>query len=198
MQPTDYWHHNAHLCKYTRVRPCKPYYRGCLYKAGYPAGPPFSLQASSLINQVTRWLRSVLLSAWLWLRSSAKPMAPVRTVPRPSPLPRVRKPSRSESLEVSALPARGCLGVNRKSDYGWFGFRPLPLHFCNEVLPNLKAAGITIPKEIQNDCDPGDRADAFNASAFQGGFGFAVEECSLLCLTIRQSILPTTSPRSAR
>lgn len=90
------------------------------------------------------------------------------------------------------------LAVDRKSDYGWFGFRPLPLHFCNEVMPNLKAAGITIPKEIQNDCDAGDRADAFNASAFQGGFGFTVEECSVLRLTILQSILPTTSPRSAR
>jgi hypothetical protein len=92
----------------------------------------------------------------------------------------------------------GCLGVNRTSDYGWFGFRPLPLHFCNEVLPNLKAAGIAIPREVQNDCDPGDRADAFNASIFQGGFGFTVEECLVLCLTIRQSKLPTISPRSAR
>lgn len=59
---------------------------------------------------------------------------------------------------------------NQISDYGWFGFRPLPLHFCNEVMPKLKHAGIVIPTEVQNDCDPGDRANAFNASAFQGKY----------------------------
>ncbi|GIJ85228.1 hypothetical protein Asppvi_004084 [Aspergillus pseudoviridinutans] len=38
------------------------------------------------------------------------------------------------------------------------GWKPAPLSFCNDVMPRLIAKNITIPREVQNDCDPGDRA----------------------------------------
>jgi tartrate-resistant acid phosphatase type 5 len=53
------------------------------------------------------------------------------------------------------------------TDYGWTGWRPNDDHFCYEILPKLEAAGITIPREVQNDCDPGDRMYIANATAFQ-------------------------------
>ncbi|KAG6804966.1 hypothetical protein H0H92_000702, partial [Tricholoma furcatifolium] len=52
-------------------------------------------------------------------------------------------------------------------DFGWTGWQPAPLAFCNNVLPQLEAANITIPNEVLNDCDAGDRSDVFNATAFQ-------------------------------
>lgn len=52
-------------------------------------------------------------------------------------------------------------------DYGWTGWNPAPDHFCYEILPQLEAAGIAIPKEVQNDCDPGDRLYISNATALQ-------------------------------
>jgi hypothetical protein len=60
--------------------------------------------------------------------------------------------------------------AKRCSDFGWTGWVPAPLSFCNNVMPRLQAANITIPREIQNDCDPGDRSDIGNATAFQGIF----------------------------
>jgi len=38
------------------------------------------------------------------------------------------------------------------------------LNFCNNVLPNLEADGVEIPKAILNDCDAGDRLDISNAT----------------------------------
>lgn len=55
-------------------------------------------------------------------------------------------------------------------DYGWTGWQPLPLSFCNDVVPKLIANGVTIPGEIQNDCDPGDRYDIRNATIEQSRF----------------------------
>lgn len=49
-------------------------------------------------------------------------------------------------------------------DYGWTGWQPLPLDFCNTALPKLQADNITIPRDLQNDCDPGDRAAISNAT----------------------------------
>ncbi|KAJ5489753.1 hypothetical protein N7539_004643 [Penicillium diatomitis] len=49
-------------------------------------------------------------------------------------------------------------------DYGWTGWQPLPLEFCKNVLPKLQSAGVTVPKEIVNDCDPGDRLAIGNAT----------------------------------
>jgi hypothetical protein len=37
-------------------------------------------------------------------------------------------------------------------------------------MPHLIANNITIPREVQNDCDPGDRAAVSNATALQGRF----------------------------
>ncbi|KAF4165907.1 hypothetical protein CNMCM6936_007210 [Aspergillus lentulus] len=53
-------------------------------------------------------------------------------------------------------------------DFGWTGWKPAPLSFCNGVMPRLIANNITIPREVQNDCDPGDRAAISNATALQG------------------------------
>ncbi|EJT96923.1 tartrate-resistant acid phosphatase type 5 precursor [Dacryopinax primogenitus] len=52
-------------------------------------------------------------------------------------------------------------------DYGWTGWIPAPDHFCLEVMADLKAAGITVPNELVNDCDPGDKAYINNATALQ-------------------------------
>lgn len=49
-------------------------------------------------------------------------------------------------------------------DYGWTGWQPLPLDFCNNVLSKLEADGVEIPKAILNDCDAGDRLDISNAT----------------------------------
>lgn len=49
-------------------------------------------------------------------------------------------------------------------DYGWTGWQPLPLDFCNNVLSKLEADGVEIPKAIMNDCDAGDRLDISNAT----------------------------------
>ncbi|KAK9357737.1 Metallo-dependent phosphatase-like protein [Lipomyces starkeyi] len=59
------------------------------------------------------------------------------------------------------------LTVGVIGDYGWTGWTPAPDHFCLEVLPALKAANITIPTEVQNDCDPGDKSYITNATALQ-------------------------------
>lgn len=53
-------------------------------------------------------------------------------------------------------------------DYGWTGWVPSPDNFCFEVLPQLKAAGIDVPNEVINDCDPGDKQYITNATALQG------------------------------
>ncbi|KAJ5999393.1 hypothetical protein N7451_007203 [Penicillium sp. IBT 35674x] len=62
-------------------------------------------------------------------------------------------PKGAESLTLALL-----------GDYGWTGWQPLPLDFCNNVLPNLEADGVEIPKAILNDCDAGDRLDISNAT----------------------------------
>jgi hypothetical protein len=61
----------------------------------------------------------------------------------------------------SRYPADHC------TDYGWTGWIPSPDHFCLEVLPQLIAAGFTIPNEVTNDCDPGDKQYIGNATALQ-------------------------------
>lgn len=53
-------------------------------------------------------------------------------------------------------------------DFGWSGWEPANQYFCDDVVPVLKANNVTIPRELQNDCDPGDRKAAFNASVAQG------------------------------
>ncbi|PMD47125.1 Metallo-dependent phosphatase [Hyaloscypha variabilis F] len=52
-------------------------------------------------------------------------------------------------------------------DYGWTGWVPSPDNFCFDVLPTLGAAGITVPNEVVNDCDPGDKQYITNATALQ-------------------------------
>ncbi|KIX99671.1 uncharacterized protein Z520_04306 [Fonsecaea multimorphosa CBS 102226] len=52
-------------------------------------------------------------------------------------------------------------------DYGWTGWVPSPDHFCLEVLPLLQSANITVPNEVINDCDPGDKSYITNATALQ-------------------------------
>ncbi|KAK9489597.1 Metallo-dependent phosphatase-like protein [Lipomyces doorenjongii] len=59
------------------------------------------------------------------------------------------------------------LTVGVVGDYGWVGWTPVPDHFCLEVLPELVADGITIPNEVLNDCDPGDKSSLANATVFQ-------------------------------
>lgn len=49
-------------------------------------------------------------------------------------------------------------------DYGWTGWQPLPLEFCNNATAKLQAAGVDIPRDLQNDCDPGDRQAIINAT----------------------------------
>ncbi|KAJ9204592.1 hypothetical protein DTO164E3_1767 [Paecilomyces variotii] len=63
------------------------------------------------------------------------------------------------------LPETVTLGVI--GDFGWTGWNPAPATFCNDVMPKLQAANITIPRELQNDCDAGDRAAINNATALQ-------------------------------
>ncbi|KAH8807592.1 putative tartrate-resistant acid phosphatase type 5 precursor [Xylogone sp. PMI_703] len=59
------------------------------------------------------------------------------------------------------------LTVGVIGDYGWTGWTPSPDHFCLEVMPELIAANITIPNEVKNDCDPGDKQYVGNATALQ-------------------------------
>lgn len=46
------------------------------------------------------------------------------------------------------------------------------MNFCNNVMPRLIANNITIPREIQNDCDAGDRGNIKNATADQSMLSF--------------------------
>ncbi|KAF7167244.1 hypothetical protein CNMCM6106_002875 [Aspergillus hiratsukae] len=55
---------------------------------------------------------------------------------------------------ATSAPSKMTVGVI--GDYGWTGWNPAPLSFCNEVMPKLIAQNITIPREVQNDCDAGD------------------------------------------
>lgn len=59
------------------------------------------------------------------------------------------------------------LTVGVIGDYGWTGWEPSPPHFCLEVLPELEAAGVVIPNEVLNDCDPGDITYINNATVLQ-------------------------------
>ena len=73
---------------------------------------------------------------------------------------------------VGTLPRPSPIAVSSNTiiieDYGWTGWQPLPLDFCNNALPNLVAAGVDISREIQNDCDPGDRQAISNATIEEG------------------------------
>ncbi|KAH8694144.1 putative tartrate-resistant acid phosphatase type 5 precursor [Talaromyces proteolyticus] len=68
---------------------------------------------------------------------------------------------------VVAPKGQKTLTVGILGDFGWTGWEPANLHFCNEVLPVLQAHNLTIPRDVQNDCDPGDRAYITNATALQ-------------------------------
>ncbi|OJA14997.1 hypothetical protein AZE42_07805 [Rhizopogon vesiculosus] len=59
------------------------------------------------------------------------------------------------------------LTVGVIGDYGWTGWTQSSPHFCLEVLPELQAAGLTIPNEVLNDYDPGDITYINNATALQ-------------------------------
>ncbi|KIM96351.1 hypothetical protein OIDMADRAFT_33011 [Oidiodendron maius Zn] len=59
------------------------------------------------------------------------------------------------------------LTVGVIGDYGWTGWAPSPDNFCFEIMPQLEAAGITVPNEVINDCDPGDKQYITNATALQ-------------------------------
>ncbi|KAJ5606243.1 hypothetical protein N7510_009024 [Penicillium lagena] len=92
-------------------------------------------------------------------------------------------------LAVSAFAAKNSivapqgadvLTVALLGDYGWTGWEPLPLSFCNEIMPKLIADGITIPREIQNDCDPGDRYDIRNATIEQKKTAQYIENVCLM------------------
>jgi hypothetical protein len=61
-----------------------------------------------------------------------------------------------------------------KPDFGWTGWEPLPLEFCNDALPKLKTLNVSIPREIQNDCDAGDRSYITNATAFQSTYCYII------------------------
>ncbi|GIC90152.1 uncharacterized protein Aud_006584 [Aspergillus udagawae] len=74
--------------------------------------------------------------------------------------------SLASTVLASTAPAKLTVGV--VGDFGWTGWKPAPLSFCNDVMPRLIAKNITIPREVQNDCDPGDRAAVTNATALQG------------------------------
>ncbi|KAJ5745271.1 hypothetical protein N7520_010453 [Penicillium odoratum] len=65
----------------------------------------------------------------------------------------IAAPEGAESLTLALL-----------GDYGWTGWQPLPLDFCNNAFSKLEADGVEIPKAIQNDCDAGDRLDISNAT----------------------------------
>ncbi|KAI1626888.1 putative tartrate-resistant acid phosphatase type 5 precursor [Exophiala viscosa] len=66
-----------------------------------------------------------------------------------------------------ALTGADVLTVGVLGDYGWTGWIPSPDHFCLEVLPLLEQDAFTIPKEVLNDCDPGDKMYITNATALQ-------------------------------
>lgn len=53
------------------------------------------------------------------------------------------------------------------TDYGWTGWKAAPIAFCDDVLPRLVAANVTIPTSVTNDCSSSDAASAKNATAFQ-------------------------------
>ncbi|KAJ5613908.1 hypothetical protein N7528_007562 [Penicillium herquei] len=78
-------------------------------------------------------------------------------------------PKGAESLTVALL-----------GDYGWTGWQPLPLDFCNNVLPTLEATGMEIPKAIQNDCDAGDRLDISNATIEETRTASYIEKVCLM------------------
>ncbi|KAL1982735.1 hypothetical protein VTN96DRAFT_917 [Rasamsonia emersonii] len=73
----------------------------------------------------------------------------------------------SSTEAVEAPKGAEVLTVGIVGDYGWTGWTPLPVSFCNDVLPQLQKANVTIPREVQNDCDPGDRTYITNATALQ-------------------------------
>ncbi|KAJ5097365.1 hypothetical protein N7456_008086 [Penicillium angulare] len=62
-------------------------------------------------------------------------------------------PTGAETLTVALL-----------GDYGWTGWQPLPLDFCNIATPKLQAAGVEITRAMQNDCDAGDCQAISNAT----------------------------------
>ncbi|KNG80586.1 hypothetical protein ANOM_010985 [Aspergillus nomiae NRRL 13137] len=72
------------------------------------------------------------------------------------------------------------LTVALLGDYGWTGWQPLPLDFCNNVLPRLKADGVDIPREIQNDCDAGDRNAISNATIEETKTAQYIEQVCLM------------------
>ncbi|GFF85346.1 purple acid phosphatase 3 [Aspergillus lentulus] len=78
-------------------------------------------------------------------------------------------PTGAETLTVALL-----------GDYGWTGWQPLPLDFCKNVMPKLKADGVQIPREIQNDCDPGDRQAISNATIEEESTARYIENVCLL------------------
>ncbi|CAI7675857.1 hypothetical protein N7533_002095 [Penicillium manginii] len=71
------------------------------------------------------------------------------------------------SLDSKSHAGSDVLTVGVLGDYGWTGWEPASLNFCNNVMPRLITNNITIPRELQNDCDPGDRGNIVNATAEQ-------------------------------
>lgn len=88
--------------------------------------------------------------------------------------------------------------ANNHTDFGWTGWTPAPLSFCNDVMPKLMAKNITIPREVQNDCDPGDRTYIVNATALQSKFQPSSRKLKFTLLTLEQLRPPPTSAKSAR
>jgi hypothetical protein len=88
--------------------------------------------------------------------------------------------------------------ANNHTDFGWTGWRPAPLSFCNDVMPKLIAKNITIPREVQNDCDPGDRTYVANATALQGKFSLLPNNMRVCFTNTKQPTPPPTSAKSAR
>ncbi|EAU29649.1 predicted protein [Aspergillus terreus NIH2624] len=80
---------------------------------------------------------------------------------------------------IAAPTGADTLTVALLGDYGWTGWQPLPLDFCNNALPNLVAAGVDISREIQNDCDPGDRQAISNATIEEGHTAGYIEKVCL-------------------
>ncbi|OBT50824.1 hypothetical protein VE04_09337 [Pseudogymnoascus sp. 24MN13] len=73
----------------------------------------------------------------------------------------------AEGYQAKPVPKEDVLTVGVIGDFGWTGWEPAPVNFCNNVMPRLIANNITIPREIQNDCDAGDRGNIKNATADQ-------------------------------
>ncbi|KAG6810715.1 hypothetical protein H0H92_010597, partial [Tricholoma furcatifolium] len=104
-----------------------------------------------------------ILPTFVSLVSTAVVVSAFAPIPSPAPAQGhsevITSPSSAEGLpEVITV---GIVG-----DYGWTGWQPAPLAFCDNVLPQLQAANITIPNEVINDCGS-DRSSVFNATAFQ-------------------------------